>query len=182
MISRVWYARKPTFAATQFFRKEGLKLPDDCAFAFLDCASELVGVPVDDGCSEEVQSGNPEVLGLACPIADFALAADPQGVLQHRCQLRRIRGRPHQDANPRGHGDRQGKGQTAGQAAKTVGKTTERTLANARYQGILDQRSCRTFLLVTANSLSNAEQAKNSLECHSALSRNRPRTAPEGRD
>ncbi len=66
---------------------------DACAFAFLDCASELVGVPVDDGCSEEVQSGNPEVLGLACPIADFALAADPQGALQGMMRLALVQAR-----------------------------------------------------------------------------------------
>ena len=44
--------------------------------------SELVGVPVDCGCGEKVQSGDAEVLGLACPVADLALESDPQGTLQ----------------------------------------------------------------------------------------------------
>ena len=86
---------------------------------------------------------------------------DGEDVLQHLCHLRRVRSGPHQDVHPRGHGDRKGEGKVAGETAKTAGKTTERALANARYRGIFDQRSCRGLLRITADCLSNVDQAEN---------------------
>ena len=44
--------------------------------------AEVDRVPVDDNCREQVQSGHVEVLALGGPIPDFALATDPQGILQ----------------------------------------------------------------------------------------------------
>ena len=52
------------------------------ALAFLDRASELIRVPVDDDCRKEIEPGDTEVLGLACPIAYFSLTTDPQGTLE----------------------------------------------------------------------------------------------------
>ena len=48
---------------------------------------------MDGGCSGKVQSGNPEVPGLGCPIPDFSLAADPQGVLQGVVRLALVQAR-----------------------------------------------------------------------------------------
>ena len=59
-----------------------LRRLDAGAFAFPDSASELIRVPVDDDRCEQIESGDPEVLALGCPVADFTLAADPQGILQ----------------------------------------------------------------------------------------------------
>ena len=42
----------------------------------------MLGVPVDDDCGEQVQSGHAEMLAFGGPIADFTLAADTEGVLQ----------------------------------------------------------------------------------------------------
>ncbi len=51
---------------------------------------------------------------------------------------------------------------------KTCRKTTERALANARYRGIFDQRSCRGLLRITTDRLSNVEQAEIRLTYDSA--------------
>ena len=67
------------------------------------------------------------------------------------------------------------KGKVARETAKTVGKTTERALANARYRGIFDQRSCRGLLRITTDRLSNIEQAKIRSTYDFAPYRNRPR-------
>lgn len=50
--------------------------------AIRDCVTEVFGVPVDDGGGQEVQPGHAEVLAFGCPVADFALAADAQGILE----------------------------------------------------------------------------------------------------
>ncbi len=60
------------------------------------------------------------------------------------------------------------KGKLRGETAETVGKTTERALANARYRGIFDQRSGRGLLRIMADRLSNVEQAENLLTYDSA--------------
>lgn len=43
---------------------------------------EMFCVPINDDGSKKVQPGHPEVLPLSCPITDFALAANAQGVLE----------------------------------------------------------------------------------------------------
>lgn len=47
-----------------------------------DGVSEMLGVPVDDDCGQQVQACHAEVLTFGGAIADFALAADAQGVFQ----------------------------------------------------------------------------------------------------
>ena len=47
-----------------------------------DGLAEMLGVPVYDNRGQQIQPGHPEVLSLAASVADFALAADPEGVLQ----------------------------------------------------------------------------------------------------
>ena len=47
-----------------------------------DGLAEMLGVPVYDNRGQQIQPGHPEVLSLAGSVADFALAADPEGVLQ----------------------------------------------------------------------------------------------------
>ena len=55
--------------------------------ALRDCVSEMVDVPVDDDRCEKIEPGNPEVLALGRPIADLALATDPQGTLESMMRL-----------------------------------------------------------------------------------------------
>lgn len=47
-----------------------------------DGLPEMLGVPTDDDCGEEVQPGHAEVLAFGGAITDFTLAADSEGVLQ----------------------------------------------------------------------------------------------------
>jgi hypothetical protein len=47
-----------------------------------DGLTELLGVPVDDDCGQQVQACHAEALTFGGAIADFALAADAQGVFQ----------------------------------------------------------------------------------------------------
>lgn len=51
-----------------------------------DGMTEVQGVPVDDDGGEQVESGDPVVLTLGGAVADLALAADAQGILQ--CMVR----------------------------------------------------------------------------------------------
>jgi hypothetical protein len=51
-----------------------------------DGMAEVQGVPVDDDGGEQVESGDPVVLTLGGAVADLALAADAQGILQ--CMVR----------------------------------------------------------------------------------------------
>ena len=44
--------------------------------------AKMLGVPIDDDGSEQVQPGHTEMLPFGCSVADFALAADTQGVLE----------------------------------------------------------------------------------------------------
>lgn len=50
--------------------------------AIRDCVTEVFGVPIDNGGGQEVQPSHAEVLTFGCPVADFALAADSQGILE----------------------------------------------------------------------------------------------------
>lgn len=50
--------------------------------ALCDGLAQAGCVPVDDDCGEEVERGHPKMLALGRPVADFALSADPQSVLQ----------------------------------------------------------------------------------------------------
>lgn len=52
----------------------------------LDRMAEMQGVPVDDDGGEQVQARNPVVLAFGSAVADLALPADAQGVLQ--CVMR----------------------------------------------------------------------------------------------
>ena len=56
------------------------------------CMAEVKGVPVDDDDGKEVQAGYAEVLAFGGAVADFALTADAQGVLERvvRFALRTI--------------------------------------------------------------------------------------------
>ena len=47
-----------------------------------DREAKLLGVPIDDDGGEQVQPCDAEMLALSCTVADFALATDPQCVLQ----------------------------------------------------------------------------------------------------
>ena len=42
----------------------------------------MLGVPVDDDGGEQVEACHAEVLPFCCAVADFALAADAEGVFQ----------------------------------------------------------------------------------------------------
>ena len=48
----------------------------------LDGMAEMQGVPVDDDRGQQVESGDPVVLSFGGAVADFALTADAQGVLE----------------------------------------------------------------------------------------------------
>lgn len=49
--------------------------------------AEVQGIPIDDDGGEQVEPGNTVVLALGGTVADFALASDPQGVLQRMVRL-----------------------------------------------------------------------------------------------
>ncbi len=51
-------------------------------FSLRDGVTEMLGVPVDDDGGQQVQACHAEVLTFGGAIADFALAADAQGVLE----------------------------------------------------------------------------------------------------
>ncbi len=63
-------------------RQEVGRAVEAFASATGDGLAEMLGVPVDDDCGEEVQSGHAEVLSFGGAIADFTLAADAESVLQ----------------------------------------------------------------------------------------------------
>ena len=48
----------------------------------LDGMAEMQGVPVDDDGGEQVEARDPVVLALGGAVADLALTADAEGVLQ----------------------------------------------------------------------------------------------------
>ena len=51
-------------------------------FPLSDRFVEMGGIPVNDDCGEQVESGHAVVLALARAVTDFALASDPQCVLE----------------------------------------------------------------------------------------------------
>ena len=65
---------------------------ESVALALRDCMAEVKCVPVDDDDGKEVQAGYAEVLAFGGAVADFALTADAQGVLERvvRFALRTI--------------------------------------------------------------------------------------------
>ena len=52
-----------------------------------DCFAEMGGIPVDDDGGEQVEPGHAVVLALAGAVADFALAPDPERVLERVMSL-----------------------------------------------------------------------------------------------
>ena len=52
-----------------------------------DHFSQTYGIPVDDDGGEQVEPGHAVVLALARAVADFALASDPEGVLEGMMRL-----------------------------------------------------------------------------------------------
>ena len=55
---------------------------ESVAVALHDSMAEVKGVPVDNDGGKEVQAGDAEVLAFGGAVADFALTADAQGVLE----------------------------------------------------------------------------------------------------
>jgi len=53
----------------------------------LDGMAEMQGVPVDDDGGEQVEARDPVVLALGGAVADLALPADAQGILQRVVRL-----------------------------------------------------------------------------------------------
>lgn len=51
------------------------------AAAACDSLTEVLGVPVNDDGGEQVQPSHSEMLSFGCSVADFALAANAQGIL-----------------------------------------------------------------------------------------------------
>ena len=49
--------------------------------------AEMGGIPVNDDGGEQVEPGHAAVLGLARAVADFALASDPERVLERVMSL-----------------------------------------------------------------------------------------------
>ena len=62
--------------------EQNLRRLEAFALAFPDGASELIRLPVDDVRCEQIEPGDPEMLGLGCPVADFSLTSEPQCALQ----------------------------------------------------------------------------------------------------
>ena len=56
-------------------------------FPLSDRFAEMVGIPVDDDGGEQVEPGHAVVLSLARAVADFALASDPECVLERVMSL-----------------------------------------------------------------------------------------------
>ena len=52
-----------------------------------DRFAEMGGIPVNDDGGEQVEAGHAVVLALAGAVADFALAPDPEGVLERVMSL-----------------------------------------------------------------------------------------------
>lgn len=52
------------------------------ATAACDGLPEMLGVPEDDDGGEQIEACNAEVLPFGCAVADFALAADAEGVFR----------------------------------------------------------------------------------------------------
>ena len=56
-------------------------------FSLSDRFAEMGGIPVNDDGGERVEPGHAVVLGLAGAVADFALAPDPERVLERVMSL-----------------------------------------------------------------------------------------------
>ena len=56
-------------------------------FSLSDRFAEMGGIPVDDDGGEQVEPGHAVVLALARAVADFALAPDPERVLERMMSL-----------------------------------------------------------------------------------------------
>ena len=56
-------------------------------FPLSDRFAEMGGIPVDDDGGEQVEPGHAVVLALAGAVADFALASDPERVLERVMSL-----------------------------------------------------------------------------------------------
>ena len=56
-------------------------------FPLSDRLAEMSGIPVDDDGGEQVEPGQAVVLALARAVADFALAPDPERVLERVMSL-----------------------------------------------------------------------------------------------
>ena len=52
------------------------------AFSCRNGLPEMLGVPVDDDGGEQVQPCHTKMLPFTCPVADFTLAANAQGILE----------------------------------------------------------------------------------------------------
>ena len=55
---------------------------EPCFLPLRDGNTELLGVPIDYDCGQQVQTGDAEVLAFRGAVADFALPPDPQCALQ----------------------------------------------------------------------------------------------------
>ena len=60
-------------------------------FPLSDRFAELGGIPVNDDGGEQVEPGHAVVLALAGAVADFALASDPERVLEGVMSLALVR-------------------------------------------------------------------------------------------
>ena len=56
-------------------------------FPLSDCFAEMGGIPVNDDGGEQVEPGHAAVLALVRAVADFALASDPERVLERVMSL-----------------------------------------------------------------------------------------------
>ncbi len=87
LLSAFW---SPLFAGEQDVippkgRDVGQELGIDCqpgVFPLSDRLVEMGSIPVNDGGGEQVEPSHAVVLALAGAVADFALASDPQRVLE----------------------------------------------------------------------------------------------------
>src|SRR3546814_9833298 len=70
--------------------------------------------------------------------------------------LRRVRGRPDPDADPRRHGGRTFEREAARQEAQAVGSPAEGVAPHVRHRRLFDQRSRRGVLDIAANRVSDA--------------------------
>jgi hypothetical protein len=68
-------------------RQQVWRAGDTFAFAAFDGLSEVLCVPVDNDCGEQIESRDAEVLAFGGAIADFALSTDAQRVLEGMMRL-----------------------------------------------------------------------------------------------
>jgi hypothetical protein len=47
-----------------------------------DCMAEMKGIPVDDDCGKQVESGDPVMLALGGSVTDFTLTTDAERILE----------------------------------------------------------------------------------------------------